>query len=208
MNDESLGEHCAPPDSGEETDVWTPLALLSSSERRRNCGLTPLATSQQHNQGALSPAQRRRLRLLLEPTLERYSSEEELERISRDFLQGGAGEGVRWALHPRHAELSSNSSDEEVKDLCGPVESGSCVAAPPSPVLFSASPPRSLRPLSRGQARPIILSHFEQPAAPYRRLRPGYGGESGRPSLDLEKMQQVGPGLPYASSQPPPPIPP
>ncbi|XP_023649164.1 uncharacterized protein [Paramormyrops kingsleyae] len=159
-------------------------------ERRRNCGLTPLATSQQHNQGALSPAQLRRLRLLLDPTLDRHSSEEELERISRDFLQGGAGEGVRWALHPCHADLSSNSSDEEVKDLCGPMEPSSCVAASPSPVLFSASPPRNLRPLSRGQARPIILTHFEQPAAPYRRHRPGYGGESGRPSLDLEKMQQ------------------
>ncbi|XP_048830411.1 uncharacterized protein si:dkey-16j16.4 isoform X1 [Brienomyrus brachyistius] len=159
-------------------------------ERRRNCGLTPLATSQQHNQGALSPAQLRRLRLLLDPTLDRHSSEEELERISRDFLQGGAGEGVRWALHPCHAELSSTSSDEEVKDLCGPMEPSSCVTASPSPVLFSASPPRNLRPLSRGQARPIILTHFEQPAGPYRRHRPGYGGESGRPSLDLEKMQQ------------------
>ncbi|XP_036397635.1 uncharacterized protein si:dkey-16j16.4 [Megalops cyprinoides] len=152
-------------------------------ERRRNCGLTPLATSQQHNQGALSPARLRRLRVLLDPALDRHSSEEELERISRDFLQP-AGEGRKWADH------SSASSDEEVKDLCGPVEPGTCLAASPSPVLFSASPPHSLRPPVRGSARPIILTHFEPAAAPYRRHRQGYPGEPGRPSLDLEKMQQ------------------
>ncbi|KAG7466060.1 hypothetical protein MATL_G00160840 [Megalops atlanticus] len=122
-------------------------------ERRRNCGLTPLATSQQHNQGALSPARLRRLRVLLDPALDRHSSEEELERISRDFLQP-AGEGRKWADH------SSASSDEE----------------PQAP--------------GAGSARPIILTHFEPPAAPYRRHRQGYLGEPGRPSLDLEKMQQ------------------
>ncbi|KAL4624265.1 hypothetical protein GN956_G18979 [Arapaima gigas] len=158
-------------------------------ERRRNCALTPLATSQQHNQGALSPAQLRRLRVLLDPVLDRHSSEEELERISRDFLQS-AGEARKWTLHHCPADHSSASSDEEVKDLCGPPEPGSCVAASPSPVLFSASPPHSLRPLARGTARPIILGHFDQPAAPYRRHRMGYSGEQGRPSLDLEKMQQ------------------
>ena len=51
----------------------------------------------------------RRLRLLLEPAMDRHSSEEELERIA-----GATGpEGSRkW---PRHGELSSASSDEEVK---------------------------------------------------------------------------------------------
>lgn len=39
-------------------------------------------------------------------------------------------------------------------------------------------------------ARPIILTHFDQ-AAPYRKYRHSYSGELGRPSLDLEKMQQV-----------------
>ncbi|XP_029114538.1 uncharacterized protein LOC114912331 [Scleropages formosus] len=158
-------------------------------ERRRNCGLTPLATSQQHNQGALSPAQLRRLRVLLDPALDRHSSEEELERISRDFLQP-AGEGRKWTLHQCAAEHSSASSDDEVKDLCGPPELGSCTAAAPSPVLFSASPPRGLRPPARGQVRPVTLTHFDQPAAPYRRHRMGYSGDQGRPSLDLEKMQQ------------------
>ncbi|XP_069017047.1 uncharacterized protein [Embiotoca jacksoni] len=38
-------------------------------------------------------------------------------------------------------------------------------------------------------ARPIILTHFDQ-SAPYRKYRHSYGGEPGRPSLDLEKMQQ------------------
>ncbi|KAJ8401217.1 hypothetical protein AAFF_G00387990 [Aldrovandia affinis] len=134
-------------------------------ERRRNCGLTPLATSQQHNQGALSPARLRRLRVLLDPALDRHSSEEELECLSRDFLQP-AGEGRKWAEQQQQQQHSSASSDEEVKDL--------------------ASPPHSLR----GPARPLILTHFDQPATPYRRHRQGYAGEPGRPSLDLEKMQQ------------------
>ncbi|KAG9336829.1 hypothetical protein JZ751_003177 [Albula glossodonta] len=172
-------------------------------ERRRNCGLTPLATSQQHNQGALlSPARLRRLRVLLDPALDRHSSEEELERISRDFLQP-AGEGRKWAEHQQQQQqqqqqqLSSASSDEEVKDLCGPADPQvprltQLGAASPSPVLFSASPPHSLRPPPPpwGPSRPLILTHFDQPATPYRRHRQSYTGEPGRPSLDLEKMQQ------------------
>lgn len=174
-------------------------------ERRRNCGLTPLATSQQHNQGPPSPARLRRLRLLLDPALDRHSSEEELERISR-----GIGDGRKWAstLHHCHGDHhSSASSDEEVRDLCvcGPassarpqVEPGACLAASPSPVLFSSSPPRSLKaPPVRLQlqvvqpaARPIILTHFDQSTVPYRKHRHSYGGEPRRPSLDLEKMQQ------------------
>uniref|UniRef100_A0A8C5FBP7 Si:dkey-16j16.4 n=1 Tax=Gadus morhua TaxID=8049 RepID=A0A8C5FBP7_GADMO len=197
-------------------------------ERRRNCGLTPLATSQQHNQGPLSPARLRRLRLLLDANLDRHSSEEELERISR------IGEGRKWAsaLHQRHGDRhSSASSDEEVRDLCGaaggggaagsggtgvigcvsPVnpanpsrplvvveQPGAHLAASPSPVLFSSSPPHSLMPpplrfqlqVVQPVARPILLTHFDQSAAPYRRNRHGHAGEPRRPSLDLEKMQQ------------------
>ncbi|XDV43676.1 hypothetical protein PO909_012115 [Leuciscus waleckii] len=160
-------------------------------ERRRNCALTPLATSQQHNQGILSPAHLRRLRLLLDPTLDRHSSEEELERIAG---APGAEGGRKWH---RHGDMSSASSDEEVKDLCGPNEPSTGArlsATSPSPVLFSSSPPRALKPShtpARLPVRPIILSHFEQPSMPYWRHRPNYTGEPGRPSLDLEKMQQV-----------------
>ncbi|XP_002665267.1 uncharacterized protein si:dkey-16j16.4 [Danio rerio] len=159
-------------------------------EHRRNCALTPLATSQQHNQGILSPAHLRRLRLLLDPALERHSSEEELERIAGAI---GAEGGRKWH---RHGDMSSASSDEEVKDLCGPNEPATGTnlsATSPSPVLFSSSPPRGLKPSytpARLPVRPIILSHFEQPSMPYWRHRPIYTGEPGRPSLDLEKMQQ------------------
>ncbi|RVE56855.1 hypothetical protein OJAV_G00210290 [Oryzias javanicus] len=172
-------------------------------ERRRNCALTPLATSQQHNQDPISPARLRRLRLLLDANLDRDSSEEELERISR-------GENRKWmsSLPQCHGDHhSSASSDEEVRDLCccrsppAPsrplVESSACFAATPSPVLFSSSPPHSLKPppmrfqlqVVKPVARPIILTHFDQ-TAPYRRYRHSYAGEPGRPSLDLEKMQQ------------------
>lgn len=153
--------------------------------------MTPLATSQQHNQGILSPAHLRRLRLLLDPTLDRHSSEEELERIAGAT---GADGGRKWH---RHGDMSSASSDEEVKDLCGPNEPSAGArlsATSPSPVLFSSSPPRALKPShtpTRLPVRPIILSHFEQPSMPYWRHRPSYTGEPGRPSLDLEKMQQV-----------------
>nr|XP_057946793.1 uncharacterized protein si:dkey-16j16.4 [Doryrhamphus excisus] len=172
-------------------------------ERRRNCALTPLATSQQHNQGPVSPARLRRLRLLLDANLDRHSSEEELERISY-------GDNRKWvsSLPQRHGDHhSSASSDEEVRDLCGCgsptaatkplVESGACLAASSSPVLFSSSPPCSLKPppmrfqlqVVQPVTRPIILTHFDQ-SAPYRRYRHSYSGELGRPSLDLEKMQQ------------------
>uniref|UniRef100_A0AAQ4PXI4 Si:dkey-16j16.4 n=1 Tax=Gasterosteus aculeatus aculeatus TaxID=481459 RepID=A0AAQ4PXI4_GASAC len=173
-------------------------------ERWRNCCLTPLATSQQHNQGLLSPARLRRLRLLLDANVDRHSSEEEeLERISR-------GDNRKWlsALPRRHGDHhSSPSSDEEVRDLCGcrsPSASARALgepagrlAASPSPVLFSSSPPRSVKPppmrfqlqVVQPVARPIILTHFDQ-SAPYRKYRHSYGGEPGRPSLDLEKMQQ------------------
>ncbi|CAL8271658.1 unnamed protein product [Merluccius merluccius] len=188
------GEGCESDDSEGENQE---LAQIDR-ERRRNCALTPLATSQQHNQGPLSPARLRRLRLLLDPNLDRHSSEEELERISR------IGEGRKWAsaLHQRHGDHhSSASSDEEVRDLCGAAGGGSggvAGSASPSPVLFSSSPPHSLKPpplrfqlqVVQPVARPIILTHFDQSAAPYRKNRHSYGGEPRRPSLDLEKMQQ------------------
>ncbi|XP_026857290.2 uncharacterized protein si:dkey-16j16.4 isoform X1 [Electrophorus electricus] len=160
-------------------------------ERRRNCVLTPLATSQQHNQGLLSPAHLRRLRLLLEPALDRHSSEEELERIAGTAGATVPDAGRKWS---RHGDLSSASSDEEVKDLCEPPATR-LRATSPGPVLFSSSPPRGLKVPPTGVAgrlvaRPIILSHFEQPAMPYWRHRPTSAGEHGRPSLDLEKMQQ------------------
>lgn len=174
--------------------------LSTPPERRRNCALTPLATSQQHNQGPISPARLRRLRLLLDANLDRHSSEEELERIS-------CGDNRKWVS--RHSDRhSSASSDEEVRDLCGCgspaasarplVEPGACLATSPSPVHFSSSPPHNLKPppmrfqlqVVQPVARPIILSHFDQ-SAPYRKYRHSYGGEPGRPSLDLEKMQQV-----------------
>lgn len=178
--------------------LWTTL------ERRRNCALTPLATSQQHNQSPLSPARLRRLRLLLDANLDRHSSEEELERIS-------CGDTRKWMTAlPQHYsdQHSSASSDEEVRNLCGYgapagstrplVEPGACLAASPGPVLFSSSPPCSLRPppmcfklqMVQSVAQPLILTHFEQ-SAPYRKYRHSFSGEPGRPSLDLEKMQQV-----------------
>ncbi|KAM9356337.1 uncharacterized protein KZ484_014354 [Pholidichthys leucotaenia] len=152
-------------------------------ERRRNCALIPLATSQQPNQGLVSPARLRCLHLLLDANLDRHSSEEELERISR------GDDNRKWgsAFPLRHSDrYSGASSDEEVRDLC------SC-RPPASPVLFSSSPPQSLKPplavRFQLQERPIIRSQFEQ-SAPYRKYRQGYTGEPGRPSLDLEKMQQ------------------
>lgn len=137
----------------------------------------------------LSPANLCRLRLLLDPTLDHHSSEEELERIAGvTGLEGGR----KWHCH---GDMSSASSDEEVKDLCGlnnlPVIAR-LSATSPSPVLFSSSPPRALK-LShtptRLPVRPIIFSHFEQPSVPYWWHRPAYTGEPGRPSLDLEKQQ-------------------
>ncbi|KAJ3613526.1 hypothetical protein NHX12_019773 [Muraenolepis orangiensis] len=180
------GEGCESDDSEGENQE---LAQIDR-ERRRNCALTPLATSQQHNQGPLSPSHLRRLRLLLDANTDRHSSEDELERISR------IGEGRKWAfaLHQHHGDHhSSASSDEEVRDLPLVEQPGGRLVASPSPVLFSSSPPHSLKPPLRFQlpaVRPIILTHFDQSAVPYRKNRHSYGGEPRRPSLDLEKMQQ------------------
>lgn len=210
-SDDSEGENqeLAQIDRGTRPLLLLPLSYWSllnsfiwaSLERRRNCALTPLATSQQHNQSPLSPARLRRLRLLLDANLDRHSSEEELERISR-------GDTRRWmSALPQHRsdQHSSASSDEEVQDLCGygppagsTVEPGAPLGVSPGPVLFSSSPPRSIKPppmcfklqMVQSGAQPIILTHFEQ-SAPYRKYRHSFSGEAGRPSLDLEKMQQV-----------------
>lgn len=161
-------------------------------ERRRNCVLTPLATNQLQNQGN----QVCKVRSIFHPGLDRHSSEEELERISREF----AAEKRKWSQVSRLSCHSDNtsSSDEEVKHLCAmsfrPVEQTDGLRGSSSPVLFSASPPKRLQPLNRNPAsRPLIFtsmgSTFDQ-GMPCKRHRQGYGDKNSRPSLDLEKMQQ------------------
>ncbi|XP_069656448.1 uncharacterized protein [Haliaeetus albicilla] len=164
-------------------------------ERRRNCTLTPLATNQLQNQ----ENQCCKVRALFHASLDRHSSEEELERINREF----AAEKRKWSQVSRLACCSdsnnTSSSDEEVKNLCAmsfqPVaEQADGLHASPSPVLFSASPPKRLQPLVRSPAsRPLIFTSvgagLEQ-VMPCKRHRQGYGDKVSRPSLDLEKMQQ------------------
>ncbi|XP_009674544.2 uncharacterized protein [Struthio camelus] len=164
-------------------------------ERRRNCTLTPLATNQLQNQ----ENQCCKVRALFHASLDRHSSEEELERINREF----AAEKRKWSQVSRLTCCSdsnnTSSSDEEVKNLCAmsfrPVaEQTDSLHASPSPVLFSASPPKRLQPLVRNPAsRPLIFTSvgagFEQ-VMPCKRHRQGYGDKVSRPSLDLEKMQQ------------------
>ncbi|KAI1240639.1 hypothetical protein IHE44_0009073 [Lamprotornis superbus] len=164
-------------------------------ERRRNCTLTPLATNQLQNQ----ENQCCKVRALFHASLDRHSSEEELERINREF----AAEKRKWSQVSRLTCCSdgnnTSSSDEEVKNLCAmsfrPVaEQGDGLHASPSPVLFSASPPKRLQPLVCSPAsRPLILTGvgagLEQ-VMPCKRHRQGYGDKVSRPSLDLEKMQQ------------------
>ncbi|NP_001087460.1 MGC86483 protein [Xenopus laevis] len=160
-------------------------------ERRHNCILTPLATNQLQNQ----ENQCCKVRALF-PGLDRHSSEEELERISREF----AAEKRKWSQVSRlscHTDNTS-SSDEEVKHLCGmsfrPVEQTDTLRGTSSPVLFSASPPKRLQLPARNPAScPLIFtsvgSGFDQ-GMPCKRHRQGYGDKISRPSLDLEKMQQ------------------
>ncbi|XP_051470043.1 uncharacterized protein LOC127382445 isoform X1 [Apus apus] len=164
-------------------------------ERRRNCTLTPLATNQLQNQ----ENQCCKVRALFQASLDRHSSEEELERINREF----AAEKRKWSQVSRLACCSdsnnTSSSDEEVKNLCAmsfrPVaEQADGLHASPSPVLFSASPPKRLQPLVCSPAsRPLIITSvgagLEQ-VMPCKRHRQGYGDKVSRPSLDLEKMQQ------------------
>ncbi|XP_030125059.1 uncharacterized protein [Taeniopygia guttata] len=164
-------------------------------ERRRNCTLTPLATNQLQNQ----ENQCCKVRALFHASLDRHSSEEELERINREF----AAEKRKWSQVSRLACCSdgnnTSSSDEEVKNLCAmscrPVaEQGDGLHASPSPVLFSASPPKRLQPLVRSPAPGSLIltsvgAGLEQ-VMPCKRHRQGYGDKVSRPSLDLEKMQQ------------------
>lgn len=132
--------------------------------------------------------------------LDRHSSEEELERISREF----AAEKRKWTQVNRLAccgdSYNTSSSDEEVKNLCGMsfrpvVETADGFHSSSSPVLFSASPPKRLQSFVRTPtSRPLIFTSvgdsFEQ-VMPCKRHRQGYGDKVSRPSLDLEKMQQV-----------------
>ncbi|XP_033861342.3 uncharacterized protein LOC117403361 [Acipenser ruthenus] len=180
----------ASEDGGESDDLEGENQELVQIDRenKQNSSRSPLATNQLQNQEALSLARVQKLRVLFDPGLDRHSSEEELERISREFLQQ-ASEGRKWSLQQtgrggRHGDASASSSDEEVKALCGPAEPDPHLSASPSPVPFSASPPHRLTPLVREQARPIILAHFDQSPS-YKRQQ-----VQGRPSLDLEKMQQ------------------
>ncbi|XP_039553959.1 uncharacterized protein LOC120497017 isoform X2 [Passer montanus] len=165
-------------------------------ERRRNCTLTPLATNQLQNQ----ESQCCKVRALFHASLDRHSSEEELERINREF----AAEKRKWSQVSRLTCCSdgnnTSSSDEEVKNLCAmsfrPVaEQGDGLQASPSPVLFSASPPKRLQPLVRSPASGSLIftsvgAGLEQ-VMPCKRHRQGYGDKVSRPSLDLEKMQQM-----------------
>ncbi|XP_077476787.1 uncharacterized protein LOC144089627 [Stigmatopora argus] len=151
-------------------------------ERRRNGALTPLAASQQHNQGALSPGplcrHRRRL-LLLDAHLDGHSSGEEPEPIGRGKRTSALRR--RRALGDRRG---SPSSDEEVRALCGGGGHGRrspAVGSPP--LLLGSSPPR-------GTPSPPV--RFEPPAVPVTSGHPDPSAPYGkhRPSLDLEKMQQ------------------
>ncbi|XP_013915793.1 PREDICTED: uncharacterized protein LOC106544141 isoform X2 [Thamnophis sirtalis] len=165
-------------------------------ERRRNGTLTPLATNQQQNQ----ENQCCKVRGHFPSGLDHHSSEEELECITREF----AAEKRKWSQVSKPGccsdSCNTSSSDEEVKTLCGKsfrpvVEAVEGLRASPSPVLFSASPPKRLQSLVRTtSSRPIIFTSiggsFEQ-GMPCKRHRQGYGDKVGRPSLDLEKMQQV-----------------
>lgn len=164
-------------------------------ERRRNCTLTPLATNQLQNQ----ENQCCKVRAHFPTGLDRHSSEEELECISREC----AAEKRKWSQVNRLTccgdNYNTSSSDEEVKNLCGMsfrpvVEAAEGFHASSSPVLFSASPPKRLQPLVRTPtSRPLIFTSvgasFEQ-VMPCKRHRQGYGDKVSRPSLDLEKMQQ------------------
>ncbi|KAM8946559.1 uncharacterized protein RCH25_049827 [Pelodytes ibericus] len=179
-------------DDSEDSEGENQELAQIDKERRRNCVLTPLATNQLQNQ----ENQCCKVRALFHPSLDRHSSEEELERISREF----AAEKRKWCQVSRLSCHSDNtsSSDEEVKHLCGmpvrPVEQAEGLCGSSSPVLFSASPPKRLQPLARiPNSRPIKFtsmgSSFDQ-GMPCKRHRQGYGDKINRPSLDLEKMQQ------------------
>ncbi|XP_072356257.1 uncharacterized protein [Scyliorhinus torazame] len=162
------------------------LALIDQ-ESQRNCCLSPSSPSHLHNQEHLC-----KVRTIFDP-LDCDSSEEELERINREF----GGEKRKWSQVNRLScnSDSTSSSDEEVKDLCGmsfkPVQQAEQKYDCGSPVPFSASPPKRLHPLVRRPSGQIILASVGtsvDQATPCKRHRQGQ--DFSRPSLDLEKMQQ------------------
>ncbi|XP_072356258.1 uncharacterized protein [Scyliorhinus torazame] len=163
------------------------LALIDQ-ESQRNCCLSPSSPSHLHNQEHLC-----KVRTIFDP-LDCDSSEEELERINREF----GGEKRKWSQVNRLScnSDSTSSSDEEVKDLCGmsfkPVQQAEQKYDCGSPVPFSASPPKRLHPLVRRPSGQIILASVGtsvDQATPCKRHRQGQ--DFSRPSLDLEKMQQM-----------------
>ncbi|KAG8431482.1 hypothetical protein GDO86_018578, partial [Hymenochirus boettgeri] len=178
-------------DDSEDSEGENQELAQIDKERRRNYILTPLATNQQQNQGN----QCSKVRTLF-PGLDRHSSEEELERITREF----AAEKRKWSQVSRLSCHSDNtsSSDDEVKHLCGmsfrPVEQNDGLCGNSSPVLFSASPPKRLQlPVRIPPSRPLLFSSLGSgldQGMPCKRHRQGYGEKNSRPSLDLEKMQQ------------------
>ncbi|XP_048387329.1 uncharacterized protein si:dkey-16j16.4 isoform X3 [Stegostoma tigrinum] len=162
------------------------LALIDQ-ESQRNCRLSSLSPICRENQKRLCE-----VRTVFDP-LDCDSSEEELERINREF----GAEKRKWSQVNRLScySDSASSSDEEVKDLCGmsfkPVPQADQKYIHSSPVPFSATPPKRLHPLVQRPSGQIILhsvgTSVDQ-ATPCKRHRQGQ--DFSRPSLDLEKMQQ------------------
>ncbi|XP_060712175.1 uncharacterized protein si:dkey-16j16.4 isoform X3 [Hemiscyllium ocellatum] len=162
------------------------LALIDQ-ESQRNCRLSSLSPICRESQKHLC-----KVRTVFDP-LDCESSEEELERINREF----GGEKRKWSQVNRLScySDSASSSDEEVKDLCGmsfkPVPQADQKYIHSSPVPFSATPPKRLHPLVQRPSGQIILhsvgTSVDQ-ATPCKRHRQGQ--DFSRPSLDLEKMQQ------------------
>ncbi|XP_048453224.1 uncharacterized protein si:dkey-16j16.4 [Rhincodon typus] len=157
-------------------------------ESQRNCRLSSLSPICRESQKRLCE-----VRTVFDP-LDCESSEEELERINREF----GGEKRKWSQVNRLScySDSASSSDEEVKDLCGmsfkPVPQADQKYIHSSPVPFSATPPKRLHPLVQRPSGQIILhsvgTSVDQ-ATPCKRHRQGQ--DFSRPSLDLEKMQQL-----------------
>ncbi|XP_043941054.1 uncharacterized protein LOC122813006 isoform X2 [Protopterus annectens] len=182
-----ISYHPNEEDESEDSEGENQELAQIDRERRRKCSLTPLATNQLQNQGNRLC----KVRPFFHNGLDHHSSEEELERICL--------EKRKWSQMSQISCCgdSTSSSDEEVRDLCRtsfmPVDQADHIRASPSPVLFSASPPKRLQPLLRSAARPVIIASvgasFDQ-ASPCKRHRKTYGDKVSRPSLDLEKMQQ------------------
>ncbi|XP_078397466.1 uncharacterized protein LOC144680376 isoform X1 [Cetorhinus maximus] len=174
-------------DNSDDSEGENQELALIDQESQSNCCLSPLSPSHLHNQEHLC-----KVRTIFDP-LDCDSSEEELERINREFGR----EKRKWSQVNRLScySDSTSSSDEEVKDLCGmsfkPVQQAEQKYSCSSPVPFSASPPKRLHPLVRRPSGQIILASVGtsvDQATPCKRHRQGQ--DFSRPSLDLEKMQQ------------------